>query len=396
MNIFPASARCLVFALVPFLCACNTIQKVGGWVGVGDDDGYLTDVPSRLVIETLWSESAGTRSRGDYSALLPLVEDERIYTCDAEGRVTAFAASGGDKIWQKKLDVTASFGVGGGDDLLLIGTVEGEVIALEAETGEEAWRRRLGEEVTAISARHRGVVVVRTADGGIFALTASTGKSRWKYREVLPSLTLKGMSTPVFYQDIVFVGLDNGRLLLMNLKNGRIVQEMKLGVSIGGSDLDRIVDVDGRMVVRGDFFYAAAYQGRMVAVDVKRGKLLWTVDASSHVGLDVDKDNVYIVTVDNHVIAFDRFSGRELWTNSELLKSGLSAPLRIGGLVVVGSERGDLYWLSRKSGKLLERTDIASSSLVAPRAAGRRNVAVLDRGGDLSVVTVAGVRKASR
>lgn len=395
MSAVTASARRLVFVLVPFLCACGTLQKAGQWIG-GDEDGYLTDVPSRLVIETAWSESAGARARGDYSALLPLIDGERIYTCDIEGRVTAFAASDGGTIWRKDLDVAASFGVGGGGDLLLVGTVEGEVIALNAESGDEAWRRRFGEEITAISTKHRGAVVVRTADGGVFTLTASTGRTRWKYREPLPSLTLKGMSTPVFYRDIVFVGLDNGRLLLMNLNNGRIVQEMKLGISIGGSDLDRIVDVDGRMVVRGDFFYAAAYQGRMIAVDVKRGKLLWTVDASSYAGLDVDDDHVYVVTVDNRVVAFDRFSGRELWSNGELLKSGLSAPLRIGSLVVVGSERGDLYWLSRKSGALLERTEVASSALAAPLAAGRRKVAVLDRGGDLSVVAVAGVRKAGR
>jgi len=395
VNAVSAAARGLVFVLVPFLCACGTVQKVGEWIG-GDDDGYLTEVASRLVIETAWSESAGVRSRGVIAALLPLIGDERIYTCDIEGRVTAFAASDGDTIWLNELDVTASFGVGGGGDLVLVGTLQGEVIALSAESGDEAWRRRFGEEITAISATHRRAVVVRTADGGIFALTSSTGRTRWKYSEPLPSLTLKGMSTPVFYRDIVFVGLDNGRLLLLNLNNGRIMQEMKLGISIGGTDLDRIVDVDGRMVVRGDFFYAAAYQGRMIAVDVKRGKLLWTWDASSYAGRDVDDENVYVVTVDNRVVAFDRFSGRELWSNGELLKSGLSAPLRIGSLVVVGSERGDLYWLSRKSGALLDRTEVASSALAAPLAAGRRKVAVLDRDGDLSVVAVTGVRKASR
>ena len=107
-------------------------------------------------------------------------------------------------------------------------------------------------------------------------------------------------------------------------------------------------------------------------------------------------DNVYVTTVDNRVIAFDRYNGRQVWVNEQLSRARLGAPLRLGPLVVVGTERGDLYWLSRASGALLEVTGVASSPLAPLRRVGRRAVAVLDRDGDLTVVRVAALRARKR
>ena len=382
--------------VVAVVAAALAVSGCGGafesWF---EDDDYLTEVPSRLIVETRWSRSTGARAADD-ATLAPLVEEERIYVGGGGGRVTALAMVDGEVLWRTDLDVPIRAGVGGGDGLLLVATGAGEVVALDAASGGEVWRRGLGEDVVAISAVHRGRVAVRTADGGVFVLAAEDGARRWSFREKLPSLTLKGMSAPVFYGDLVFIGFDSGRLMIFDLESGDVVRRMKLGIGVGSGDLDRIVDIDGRMVVRGDFFYAVAYQGRMVAVDASRGRVLWSVDVSSHAGLDVDEDNVYVVTVDNRVAAFDRYSGRELWVNERLSRARLGTPLRIGPLVVVGTERGDLYWLSRKSGALLEFTDVASSPLAPPRAAGARAVAVLDRDGDLTVVTVAGLRARKR
>ena len=383
----------MVAALALAASGCGGVGAFKGWF---EDDGYVSEARSRLVIKTLWSRSVGAGSGDDYAALTPLVEAQRIYACGGDGRVTAMNVADGERLWRTDLDVPLRAGVGGGDGLALVATAAGEVVALDAESGDEAWRRGVGEDVAAISAVHRGHVAVRTAAGGVFVLAAADGANRWSFRERLPSLTLKGMSAPVFYDDLMFVGFDSGQLMIFDLESGNVVQRMKLGVGAGAGDLDRIVDIDGRMVVRDDFFYAVAYQGRMVAADVKRGQVLWSVELSSHAGLDVDDDNVYVVTVDNRVIAFDRYSGSQLWVNEKLSRARLGAPLRLGPLVVVGTERGDLYWLSRASGALLEFTDVASSPLAPPQAAGRRGVALLDRDGGLSVVRVAGLRDRKR
>ena len=383
------------FAVAAVVAALSVSGCGGAFEGWFEDDDYLTEVPSRLVVKTLWSRAVGAPAGND-ATLSPLVEERRIYVGGGDGRVTALAAGDGEILWRTDLDVAIHAGVGGGGDLLLVATAAGEVIALAADSGDEVWRHGVGEDVVAMSSVHRGRVAVRTADGGVFVLAAEDGARRWSFREQLPSLTLKGMSAPMFYGDLMFVGFDSGRLMIFDLESGDVVRQLKLGIGAGSGDLDRIVDIDGRMVVRGDFFYAVAYQGRMVAVDAKRGRLLWSVDVSSHAGLDVDEDNVYVVTVDNRVAAFDRYSGRELWVNERLSQARLGAPLRLGPLVVVGTERGDLYWLSRKSGALLEFTDVASSSLAPPHAAGPRAVAVLDRDGDLTVIAVAGLRARKR
>ena len=391
-----AAGVCLAFlVLAATLLAAPGCGGFGALQGWFEEDDYLTEVPSRLIVKTRWSRAVGAPADDD-AALVPLVEDDRIYVAGGAGRVAALAAGDGEILWRTDLEVPIHAGVGGGDGLLLVATGAGEVVALDAASGDEIWRHAVGENVAAVSAVHRGRVAVRTADGGVFVLAAAGGARRWSFREQPPSLTLKGMSAPVFYDNLMFVGFDSGRLMIFDLASGDVLQQIKLGVGIGDGDLDRIVDIDGRMVVRDDYFYAVAYQGRMVAVDARRGQLLWSIDLSSYAGLDVDEDNVYVVTVDNRVAAFDRYSGRELWVNEQLSRARLGAPLRLGPLVVVATERGDLYWLSRKSGALLDFTDVASAPLAPPQAAGARAVAVLDRDGDLTLVTVAGLRARAR
>ena len=68
---------------------------------------------------------------------------------------------------------------------------------------------------------------------------------------------------------MTFLGLDDGQILALALDDGKVLNQLKLGVSSGESDLDRIVDVDGRMLIYDDIFFATAYQGRAIALDLR-------------------------------------------------------------------------------------------------------------------------------
>lgn len=366
-----------------FISACSYLPQQSNY--------EAPEVASRLLVSKPWSHSAVRDFSDSYLHLAPLIKKGRVYVSGPEGRLAAFRIKDGKRLWQRSYELNITAGIGGGRRSMIVGTVGGEVIAFSLESGEEVWRRDVGDEVTAVSAQHRGVVLVRTADK-VIVLDASSGNRRWQYKESRPPLTIKGASVPVFHREWAFIGLDNGYLMVINLKDGRVLREMRLGVDVGSGDLDRIVDLDGRMVVKGGVLYAAAYQGRTIAVDLERGNIVWTIDMSSQSGLDVGDKAVFITTTDNRVVALSRRTGKEIWFNDSFQDARLSAPQVVGSFVVVGDGHGHLYWLSKKSGKTLERTNLATDSPAEFRVSGK-NIITLDREGHLSAVRLAGYRK---
>ena len=379
----------LVACLALLLNACSTISDIIS----GEDDFYLEDVPSHLVVDKLWSASAVASFGNDYLPFTPLIEDERIYVCGPNGKLVAFNMGDGERVWSASVPEKLAAGVGGGDGILVIGTAKGEVLAVAEDSKEILWRNGLGSKVSAISRNYKNTVIVRSEDNTTFAFRSDDGKLLWRRKDPPPPLTIKGASIPLFYEDTVFLGLDDGRVLIVALDDGKELNQIKLGVSAGESDLDRIVDIDGRMLIYDDTFFAAAYQGRAIALDLKNNRLLWLADAPSHVGLDVKRRGVYVTTSDNQVLAHDRLNGALLWSNNRLLNTRLSAPMSVGAVVAVATDRGDIYWLSYKSGRVLDMTRVGSSPVVSLWSFANNKLIAFDESGDLTAFFVKGYRR---
>ena len=371
------------------LSGCATIGSLFG----GKSDRYLEEVPSTLVIERVWSASAVGNFEEDYLPLMPLVEDGRVYVCGPNGRIAAFSMADGERLWRATVDEDLVAGVGGGDGVLVVGTARGEVLAIDEDSKNIVWRRALGSRALAISQNHRNTTLVRSEDNTTFAFRSDDGKPLWRRKDPPPPLTIKGASVPLFYEDLVFLGLDDGQVLIVALRDGKVLNQITLGVSSGESDLDRIVDIDGRMLIDDDTFFATAYQGRAIALDLRRNRLLWLADAPSHVGLDVGRKGVYATTPDNQLVAHDRLSGKRLWSNNRLLDTALSAPLAVEPFVAVGSDRGDIYWLSSRDGRVLERCRVGGEAIAALIPSGRLKLIAFDKGGKLTALRVKGYRK---
>ena len=382
----------LAGCFVLLLSACSTISDIVK----DDDDRYLSDVPSRLVVDTLWSVSAVSSFEDDYLPFTPFVEENRIYVCGPNGKLGAFNLDNGKSIWSASVPEALVAGIGGGDGILLVGTNKAEVLAIDEDSKEILWRRGLGSKASAISRNHKNIVIVRTEDNTTFAFRSDDGKPLWRRKDPPPPLTIKGASIPLLYENIAFLGLDDGSVLTVTLKDGKVLGQIKLGVSSGESDLDRIVDVDGRMLIDDDIFFATAYQGRAMALDLMQNRLLWLADAPSNVGLDAGRRGVYVTTPENQVLAHDRLSGEKLWSNNNLLETELSAPISIDPFVAVGSDRGDIYWLSRKSGKVLDISDVGSTPIVWLKSLAGRKLIVFDKDGDLTALHVRGYRGKSK
>jgi outer membrane protein assembly factor BamB len=320
---------------------------------------------SALTIDKRWVyHFSVTEHTATGSAHLPVLSDSAVFITDDKGRVRAISRERGRPLWQYDSDgLDLSSGPAYADGLIVVASSDGDVLALAADNGQLRWRSRVTSEVLAPAMISDGVVVVRSVDGRIVAFGSTDGQRLWSYQVTVPSLSLHGLSRPLIDGNRVYAGFADGRLVALDLHDGHEVWQLAVTVPQGRSELERLSDVDADLALRDGVVYAAAYRGRLVAVDGRNGHLLWARDLSIYRGLAVDDNAVYLVDDEDAVWAVSRRNGATLWKQEALLQRSLTAPLLANGRLVVGDIEGYLHWLDVRDGSFVARTRLGDGSI---------------------------------
>ena len=348
----------------------------------------LTDFKEEVVLQKQWSRSIGDGQGKTYNMLVPAVEGNTLYAADVTGVVMALDRMNGDVKWKKDLELPVSGAVGAGYGLVLLGTLQGEVVALDASSGEEKWRSRVTSEVLAPPATNGDVVVVQTQDDRLIGLDASTGDQRWTYDSTPGVLTLRGTGAPVVTNHLAVAGLSTGKVVALDTRNGVPVWEQRVAIPQGRSELERIVDIDGGLLLSGGTLYVASYQGRMAALELESGRVLWQRDASSYAGVAQGFGSVYVSLASGTVEGVDERSTTALWSNESLARRQLSAPEVFSSYVAVGDMEGYLHLLSQVDGRFVGRTRIDSDGLRARPLVVGDMIYVFGNSGKLEALTI--------
>src|SRR5690606_31359102 len=341
------NAAVLALAVMAVGCSSNSKKEL--------PPAELPKIQEEVRLDAQWSRSIGNGQGDLYNLLTPAADGERLFAAAANGEVVALDRLTGKKFWEVDLDLPISGGVGAGYGLVLVGTLKGEVIALDASSGEERWRARVTSEVLSAPATNGDIVVVQTQDDRLIAFDASSGSPRWIYESSPAVLTLRGTSSPVMTNRLVMAGLSSGKVLALDAQRGIPVWEQRVAIPQGRSELERVVDIDGNLLLSGGTLYVVSYQGNVAAIDVDSGRPLWNRAASSYVGLAQGFGSVYVSLANGAVEGVDERSNSALWNNDALQRRQLSAPEVFSSYVAVGDLEGYVHLLSQVDGHFVGR-----------------------------------------
>jgi outer membrane protein assembly factor BamB len=208
--------------------------------------------------------------------------------------------------------------------------------------------------------------VVRTGDGRVYGLDAATGERRWVYdQSSVPLLSLRGNGALLVANGVVFFGSDGGKLVALRLDNGEKLWEQSLARGEGRTEIERLDDADGAILLDGQTLYAAAYHGGLLAIDGPSGRPLWSHPFSTYTSLAIHGDALFGVDDQSLVWAFDKNGGAETWKNDALEYRWLTAPAVQGDYVVVGDIEGYVHWLQATDGALAGRERLSKKAIRA-------------------------------
>jgi outer membrane protein assembly factor BamB len=201
-------------------------------------------------------------------------------------------------------------------------------------------------------------------DEKLIALSVEDGSQRWTYETTLPALTLRGSSAPVISSSgLVLAGFSNGTLVAVNASDGVWRWEERVAVPEGEYDIDRVIDIDGDLLVDGQRIFASSYQGNLMALDIETGRIVWGLEASSYHGLAQGFGNLYYVDDESQVYAIRDNTDEVVWENFDLKFRPLTAPLSINNYVAVADFEGYVHLLSQIDGRIVGREQIDSNGV---------------------------------
>ncbi|PIV33891.1 MAG: outer membrane protein assembly factor BamB [Lysobacterales bacterium CG02_land_8_20_14_3_00_62_12] len=375
----------LVLALLP---GCKLFK--GKDKEIIDPPAVLAKFTPTATIKKLWSTSTGDGVARTGAKPRPAYADGRIYVTDADAGLRAYGADNGRKLWNYSSKQPLVSGVSVAGDLLVVGSIEGNVIALSAQTGAERWHAQISSEILVAPVIDAAVVVARSNDGRITGLDATDGKILWKFDRGAPLISLRGNSQPIALAGTIYAAYDNARVVALRASDGVLLWEQTISRAEGRTELERMNDVDGEIQIVDDVIYAVSYRGQVVALTIDNGRILWSRDMSSYVGLAFSGKVVFGADEHSNVWALDYRSGSSLWKSEGLSNRWLTSPVTMGELLVVGDFKGYLHWLKSDDGSFAAREKVAKKGIRStPLVVGNRvYVATVD--GHLAAFEVAG------
>ena len=328
----------------------------------------------------LWDQQVGDGINQQYLKLYPLLLNDRMIVADRSGEVRSLDLKKGKTLWRLDLDSILSGGVGGDSQSHIVSTRDGEIIKLSS-TGKLLWRVKNSSEVLAPAVIQDNRVVIRSTDGKIIALDLASGQPVWSYKRDVPALSLRGNSQPLIKFGRIYAGLDNGRLVVLDLSDGRQLLDIAIALPSGRSELERMVDIDGAAEFDNGILYMASYQGRVVAIDIRRGQILWTRKISTSSGVTLSSSTLFIADDKDHLWALDKNNGATLWKQDKLQHRQLTLPVILSDKLVVADSLGYIHALSQYDGHFIARTLMDDEGILTPPVIKDDRLYVVNRAG---------------
>lgn len=340
----------LSVSLLLLLVACGSSDN-------SEPPAPLTEIKNGLRFDQLWTMKTGAGiSAGSYNRQ-PLQIGGEIFTVDIDGLIKNVDASSGKLKWDFETDIQSITGLIGNDKIIIASSRDGELNVYDRTSHDLKlrWSARLKGEIRSAPVINTDSLFIRTVDGRLTSISMADGSAQWTVSHLVPALSLTGNSAPVLYNELVIAGFDDGKIAAFDQANGQVVWEIAVSQPKGRSEIERLVDVDGQLVLSNGVIYVSSYQGRLAAIQALDGEELWSRKFSSFNAMAIDDNAIYLGSDTSHLWSIDRRTGSALWKQDVLHARKISAPLLFGDKIIVGDLYGHIHWFNQSDGALIGR-----------------------------------------
>jgi len=261
------------------------------------------------------------------------------------------------------------------ESTLYLLTSTGEVKAIDADSGKQQWQTRIGDPgLASIGVGADGTHVAAINGSTMYCLDAETGKRLWsiKCRHAVSA-------PPTVSDEKVYVPLVNGNLEVFNIEK-KGVQSSVFVASGEGLSRPLLTEVSVSWSTdAGHLNVAGRFDGKTVAYQLR-------ADDSINSQAAYKSGKFFATSLDGFVYAVDENRGSVAWQSSTGASISQSA-MPLGKHVFVINDNHELHKFDQELGTNAAGWEKPRTNIAKFVGAGRTNLYVLDRVGNLKVLS---------
>jgi outer membrane protein assembly factor BamB len=245
------------------------------------------------------------------------------------------------------------------DGVVYVPGGDGVLRALKADTGALLWTYDCGEELVTVPVLAEGNLLVASQSATLYAVNAADGKWLWQYRRTPPAgFILRGASTPVVREGLVYLGFSDGHAAALDAKTGTAIWDRVLSTGTQFIDVSSTPGFDsaGHLIV-------ASYKDGLFALDPKTGDTVWQTGASGLAYVLV-RGSVIFASGEDRIGAYSSETGKNLWITQLPDKAGQQSAMASGILLVPTGK--SLLFIDPVTGGILRRFDPGKGVTATP------------------------------
>jgi len=243
---------------------------------------------------------------------------------------------------------------------------EGNLYVHNLSSGELKWKKELRDIVISKALITPKNLFVQTSSDVLYAFDLQNGERAWSKKAQAPLLSIRGTSSPIFFEGLIFANFSNGRLAAIRATDGIQLWEKPISVIKGSTELEKLMDSDSPAIAFNDIVFAANYNGSLTRFNIRGGEKVFSVDLSTSKPFILYKDTIIAVNSDDEIIAFDAINGSESWKNSKYKFRRITAPALYDDYIYFGDVEGYLHKVDPATGEIvgLQATNLKSVSQI--------------------------------
>lgn len=258
-----------------------------------------------------------------------VLEENKLFVQDAEGRVYCIAAESGEELWLEEANLGGSLATSSGitvDNGVVYAGCAAGITAYDAETGSVIWEniRKHGEASPAEFVVAGDKLLVSSHWDALIALDKETGKKLWENQD--GDLRFRS-STPAVVDENTIIAADSGAIMMIDADSGEITHK------------DTFEDINfsssAHPVIDGNLAYIPTANKGIIAYDLDSMSVAWQFETG--------KAMIYTAPYT---------SG-----DSQTVEP---TPVLKDGSLIFGASDGVLYKISAKTGKLEKSVNIGA------------------------------------